>query len=461
MSERAERDRGGEEPAGEPVVIRIAPRGYSGRQRAVAAVLAACFLLLLFYPFLAGVRLRYLFTPVPRIGRPDAGEAVPVTVTAAELRRAEELVVAEVERQAFPGAALAVGQGPRVLLERGYGRSRWGRLALVVDPHRTQYDLSSLSKTMGTTTAVMLLVDDGRMRLDDPVSRFIPEFTGGGREKVTIRHLLTHTSGLVAGVPEGRELEGGSPRGKLLRLIAEARLVDEPGAGVLYSDVGFIVLGEAVARAAGEPLPALLRRRVWEPLGMADTRYQPGLLCRRCAPTLSLDDGTPFAGKANDPLARQLGGMTGNAGLFSTAHDVARWAAMLAGGGQLGGVRIVREATLREFTRVQRGTRALGFEVFCREGTVPYHEACETVYAYGHTGYTGTSVWMEPGRGTWVVLLTNRTYLPRAENRIGELRRELYEVVTGMRPAPDSASAARDSVSADPSPADTVAVSGR
>jgi CubicO group peptidase (beta-lactamase class C family) len=278
----------------------------------------------------------------------------------------------------------------------------------------------------------MVLVDDGRMRLDDPVVRWLPHFSGGGREKVTIRQLLTHTAGL----PAARPLEGATPGDRLYNLVAGVKLIEKPGTAVLYSDVGFVILGLAVGRAAGQPLPAFVRRRVWEPLGMRHTRFEPGLGCALCAPTLTLDDGTPFAGRTNDPFSRELGGITGNAGLFSTTHDVALFAAMLANDGELGGVRVIRAGTVRGFRKLQphAGTRALGLEWFCREGTVPDHVGCKQPYAYGHTGYTGTSLWADPVTGTWVVLLSNRSYLPRASNQIRGLRRRLFNTVIGITP---------------------------
>jgi CubicO group peptidase (beta-lactamase class C family) len=280
----------------------------------------------------------------------------------------------------------------------------------------------------------MLLVDDDRLRLDDPVVRWLPEFTGDGREKVTVRDLLTHTSGLQAGM---LEVEGDTPEQRFHYLLTHARMIQQPGEAVLYSDVGFIILGRVVERAAGEPMDRLLQRRVWEPLGMRSTGFQPGLGCRVCAPTLTLDDGTPFAGETNDPLAREMGGRMGNAGLFSTAHDVARYAAMLAGGGAIDGVRVIQESTIHEFTRPQpgAGTRDLGFETFCREGTVPDEKGCRTPYAFGHTGFTGTSLWVDPARGIWVVLLSNRSYDPHAENDIQRVRRRLFDLATDQ-PSP-------------------------
>ena len=414
------------------------PPRVSLRRRVVAWTMLACFSLALASPFVVSRRLRSVFRAVPEERSRDVAAAASRVVPPERLAAAEGVVRDEVARQGFPGASLAIGVRGTTLLESGLGRTRWGRLAPPVDADETLYDLASLTKAVATTTAVMILVDDGKMRLDDPVSRWLPHFTGRGREKVTIRHLLTHTSGLPAAMPVR---DFGSAGDRLYRVVASVDLRGEPGEYVNYSDVGFVILGLAASRAAGQPLPAFLRKRVWEPLGMAHTRYEPGIDCAVCAPTLTLDDGTPFAGKTNDPFSRELGGITGNAGLFSTAHDLGRFAAMLANGGELGGVRIVREATLREFSQPQpgAGTRGLGFEVFCREGTVPDARGCKTPYAFGHTGYTGTSMWIDPSRGIWVVLLSNRTYLPKAPNHIRTVRRRLFNLATGITAPPPTA----------------------
>lgn len=414
------------------------PERVSLRKRVVAWVMLACFALALAFPFAVSPRLRSVFRRVPETRSRDVALQASRVVLPERLAAAEQAVRDEVGRGGMPGAALAVGVRGTTLLEVGVGRTRWGRLAPPVDADETLYDLASLTKAVATTTAVMVLVDDGKMRLDDPISRWLPSFTGRGREKVTVRQLLTHTSGLPAAMPIR---DFGSAGDRLYRVVASVDLIDEPGASVLYSDLGFVLLGLAASNAAGRPLPAFLRDRVWKPLGMAHTRFEPGIGCSVCAPTLTLEDGTPFAGKTNDPFSRELGGITGNAGLFSTAHDLGRFAAMLANGGELGGVRIVKEATLRQFRQPQpgAGTRGLGFEVFCREGTVPDARGCKIPYAYGHTGYTGTSMWIDPERGIWVVLLSNRTYLPKAPNHIRLIRRRLYNLVTGILPPPPSA----------------------
>jgi len=412
------------------------PRLFSRRRRLVAWAMLACFAVALAYPFVFFPRVRYIFSAVPRIRAAEVSDAPQTVIPAAALAGAEQVVQKEVRRGGFPGAALAVGVRDRTLLLTGIGRVGWGRLSQPVDADATLYDLASLTKIVGTTVAVMVLVDDGKMRLDDPVVRYLPHFTGGGREKVTIRHLLTHTAGLPAAVPVE---EDGGPGDRLFRLVSTVQLISEPGDDVLYSDVGFVLLGLAASNAAHQPLGAFLRKRVWGPLGMTGTRFDPGHPCGICAPTLTLEDGTPFSGETNDPFSRKLGGITGNAGLFATGRDVARLAAMLANGGELDGVRVVKEATVRRFMTPQPGAglRALGFEAFCREGTQPDQKPCKTPpYAIGHTGYTGTSLWIEPERGIWVVLLSNRTYLPKAPNHIRKVRRDLFNLVTGNAPIP-------------------------
>jgi len=412
------------------------PRRFSTRRRVVAWAMLACFAVALAYPFVFFPRVRYFFSAVPRIRAGEVSRAPQTVIPPAALAGAEQIVQKEVRRGGFPGAALAVGVRGQTVLLTGIGRLEWGRLASPVDADETMYDLASLTKIVGTTVAVMVLVDEGKMRLDDPVARYLPHFTGGGREKVTIRQLMTHTAGLPAAVPVP---EDGAAGDRLFRLVSTVKLISEPGDDVLYSDVGFVLLGLAASNAAHQPLGMFLRRRVWGPLGMTHTQFEPGRPCDACAPTLTLEDGTPFSGETNDPFSRKLGGITGNAGLFSTGRDVGRLAAMLANGGELDGVRIVKEATVREFMTPQprAGLRALGFEAFCREGTQPDQKPCRTPpYAIGHTGYTGTSLWIEPERGIWVVLLSNRTYLPRAPNHIRKVRRDLFNLVTGNAPIP-------------------------
>jgi CubicO group peptidase (beta-lactamase class C family) len=351
--------------------------------------------------------------------------ASDVGMSATALIHAEEEVWNDMQRGAFPGASLAIGRGSKVVLEDGFGSLGRGFAGEDVDPDRSVYDLASLTKVVGTTTAVMLLVEDGKLRLDEPVAAYLPEFSGGGRERVTIRHLLTHTSGL----PDGIDVPSGMTPEQALRYVLGTPLRSSPGMRVEYSDLGFVILYAAAERAAGEPLYRFLDRRVFGPLRMRSTTYWPGEGCGRCAPT-SRDMGDAFRGHVHDPIARRLGGIAGNAGLFSTAHDLARFAAMLANGGELDGVRVLQPGTIRMFTQRQpgTGTRALGWDTPGRPGTNMFGNRVSD-RSFGHTGYTGTSIWIDPDLGTWVVLLANRTYDTEANNRMQTLRRAVADHV--------------------------------
>ncbi len=346
-----------------------------------------------------------------------AGEA---GLSLSGLVHAEAAILGELRRGGFPGAALAMGRGDRIVVEQGVGRTGWGAADAWVDPDRTVYDLASLTKVVATTTAVMLLVEDGKMQLDAPVARYLPEFTSGEKARVTIRHLLTHTSGL----PAWAEISAPTPDGALGKAVRTS-LVRGVGTQVEYSDIGFVLLYAAAERAAGEPLFRLIDRRVFGPLKMHATTYAAGTGCGVCAST-ARNRGDAFQGKVHDPIARQLGGVSGNAGLFSTVHDLARFAAMLAGGGELDGVRVLQAGTVREFTRRQpgAGTRALGWDTAARAGVAGERISPS---AFGHTGYTGTSIWIDPERGTWAVLLANRTYDSAGGNRMQSLRRAVND----------------------------------
>ncbi|HEX8359690.1 MAG TPA: serine hydrolase domain-containing protein [Longimicrobium sp.] len=353
----------------------------------------------------------------------------PVPLPAPAIAEAEQMVKNRVAREWFPSGAIAVGN--RVLVQRvaAYGRLTWDEDAPAVSADSTLYDLASLTKVVATTAAVMALVEDGRLSLDDRVRRWVPQFSGGDKDSVTVRHLLTHTAGVRAGASDIASEVPGDVR----RYLITRPLALKPGEDVLYSDIGFVILWIVAQRAAGEPLPQYLKRRVWGPLGMASTQVGVPTPCARCAPTLQLEDPVePYTGGSYDEVARRMDGVAGNAGAFSTARDLSRFAAMIANEGRLGNVRVFQKRTVRDFTRPQpgAGTRALGWEVYCREGKVPDHAGCEQVYAFGHTGATGTSIWIDPVGRSWVVLLTNRTYLPKVEDvDMQAFRRRVYGVL--------------------------------
>jgi CubicO group peptidase (beta-lactamase class C family) len=363
-----------------------------------------------------------LSDPVVRTSGHAVATPRSVGLSLSALVRAEAAVIEEARRGGFPGAALAVGRRDQIVLEQGIGWTGWGPDDGEVDPERTVYDIASLTKVVATTTAVMLLVEDGKMALDAPVSDYLPEFSGAGRERVTVRHLLTHTSGL----PAWAEIWGPTPEAALARAL-RTPLQHAPGERVEYSDVGFVVLFAAAERAAKEPVFRLVDRRVFGPLKMRFTTYAAGAGCGVCAST-ARTRGDAFQGKVHDPIARQLGGVAGNAGLFSTVHDLARFAAMMANEGELEGVRVLRAETIRDFTRRQAGTRALGWDTRA-PGGAGAGGVRVSPRSFGHTGYTGTSIWIDPERGTWAVLLANRTYEGEGRNRMQALRRAVNDHV--------------------------------
>jgi CubicO group peptidase (beta-lactamase class C family) len=400
---------------------------YQTRKSRVLVICAAVALVLGF----AGARVQAGRRDV-RPGPPGLVESAlippPVPLSRASVAKADSLVGARVRAQAFPGAALAIGNRGVIQHAAVYGRTTWDKDAPEVTPDRTRFDLASLTKVVATTAAVMALVEDGRLELDAPVREYVPEFSGGDKNLVTVRQLLTHTGGVRAGAADIADVPAARVRSYLL----SRPLALKPGKDVLYSDIGYVVLWEVAERAAGEPLQQYLRRRVWGPLGMRRTAMGVPTGCADCAPTLHLArTGEPYAGGSFDEVSRRLDGVSGNAGAFSTLRELATFAALIANEGRVEDVRIFNTRTVRGFTRPQpgTGTRALGWEVYCREGKVPDHRACDEVYAFGHTGVTGTSIWIDPVSRSWVVLLANRTYLPRTDVDMQRFRRRLFDVV--------------------------------
>lgn len=331
----------------------------------------------------------------------------------------DPVVSAGIRRGAYPGAALAVGRADTVLFLNGYGRLTWMPGSAPVDPDETLYDLASLTKVVVTATAMMMLVDRRKVRLDVPVATYIPEFTGPGTAAITVRQLLSHTSGLRADLPI-EVIRGAADAATLLRLVRAETPRFPPGTRVVYSDVNAVLLGEIIRRTSGEPLDVFATREILGPLGLRDARFRPpARLASRIAPT-GIWRGRPVAGVVNDPTAAKLGGVAGNAGLFATARDVARFAQfILRGGVTSDGRRLIRAETVREFTsRVAFfGTgegRALGWQAIPTGERVSSAGTRFGTKSFGHTGWTGTSLWIDPERDLFVVLLTNRAFAPRS-----------------------------------------------
>jgi len=338
---------------------------------------------------------------------------------------------------AFPGAVIAVGQGFQVQLLAAVGHYSTDDRRPVTP--ETIYDLASLTKVIGLTTAAMLLVDSRALDLDAPVQRYVPAFRGADKDRVTIRHLLTHSSGLPAWRPLFRE---AASREAALALVDTVALLRQPGDTFVYSDLGAIVLTQAVEAITGKRLDQLLADRVFGPLGMQSTRFLPSESWRmRIAPT---ENDTAFRhrllrGEVHDENAGRLGGISGHAGLFSTAGDLARFAAWILGErsdslfGSCADTPVCPPSikkTVQVFTRRQNippgSSRALGWDTPSENSSAGTKLGPNS---FGHTGFTGTSMWLDPDRDLFIILLTNRVNPTRANTKILQVRRRVADLV--------------------------------
>ncbi|HEU5479039.1 MAG TPA: serine hydrolase [Candidatus Tumulicola sp.] len=349
-----------------------------------------------------------------------------VGMSAARLRVIDRVVLRGIHAGGFPGAAVVVGRKGAVVWEKGFGRIDWKSSSPRVSPSETLYDLASLTKVVGTTTAIMILYDKGLFKLDDPVVKYLPEFGGGEKDSVTIRELLEHRSGL----PADRELwRLASTPEEARHIVLSTPLDYKPGAQYVYSDLGAMTLGFLVEKLSGQPLDEFLEMWVFHPLGMMNTFYRPADSVKyRAAPTEDTPPrGYPLKGEVHDENAYALGGVAGHAGLFSTAADLSIFAQMILNGGEFNGTRIVADSTIRLFTHRAAGSRALGWAMADGQWGSGRYLSDE---AFGHVGYTGTSLWIDPDRDMFVILLTNRVHEPRArrpEKVIADVRADLSD----------------------------------
>ena len=350
-----------------------------------------------------------------------------VGMSAERLANIDRVVRRGIAAGGYPGAAVVVGRKGAAVWQKGFGTLSWSKESPAVSPERTIYDVASLTKVVGTTTAIMLLFDEGKIGLDSPVSTYIPEFSGGLKDSVTVFHLLTHRSGL----PAGRDLwRIATTPAEARAAVIRTELVCKPGSCYVYSDLGADLLAAIAERVSGVELDKFLEQRVFGPLGMDDTFFRPADSVRaRVAPTeLTPPRGYPLRGEVHDENAYALGGVAGHAGLFSTAEDLALFAQMMLNGGEYNGTRILADSTVTLFTKRAAGTRALGWD--SGEGGGAGSGRYLSDQAYGHTGYTGTSMWIDPTRDMFVILLTNRVHAPRARRPakvISDVRHDLAD----------------------------------
>ncbi len=364
-----------------------------------------------------------------------APSAASPSLVAAIQRRIEDVLNRARADSAFPGAFAVVGTRSGILAEYGVGQLDWAPTPKP-DEH-TLWDLASLTKVVGLTTAMMQLVEQGRVDLDAPLQRYIPEWTGPNKNRVTVRNLLTHTSGLPAFKAYDEITHDPD---SLAKLMFATQLDSLPGTHMVYSDIGAYMLGKLVERITGQTLDAYVHEHVFVPLKMDETMYKPpASLLPRIAPTeFDPRRGGLVRGKVHDERAYYLGGVSAHAGIFSSGHDLARLARMYLNGGELDGVRIVQPATIAQFTAYTDSTfsnRGIGWQ----KPDVPGMKFASpssawaghfmSTRAFGHTGFTGTSIAIDPSRDLFVVLLSNRVDPTRNNNRITEVRRQLADAV--------------------------------
>ncbi len=328
----------------------------------------------------------------------------------------DEEVQQAVKSGLIPGAVLVVGQNGKIVHRKAYGSRALvpSREAMTID---TIFDVASLTKVTATTPSMMRLLEQGKIRITDPVTRYLPEFQGG-KSDITVRDLMTHFSGMPPDLvldPPWSGYETG------VRRALTIKPANPPGVAFVYSDINFVLLAEIVHRVNGKMLDEFAREEVFEPLGMMETRFKPPASWKsRIAPTeIDAATGLPFRGVVHDETSRFMGGVTGDAGLFSTASDLARYATMLLNGGELDGKRIFSSATVKKFTSPasppdQPILRGLGWDI---DSTYSANRGeLYPIGSFGHTGFTGTSMWLDPTSNSFVILLTNSVHPKRGKN---------------------------------------------
>jgi uncharacterized protein YbbC (DUF1343 family)/CubicO group peptidase (beta-lactamase class C family) len=367
-----------------------------------------------------------------------------VTVSSSRLAQMDAVIEEAIQAKRLPGAVVLAARKGSVVWQKAYG-------SRATDPAREPmsvdsiFDLASLTKVVATATSIMILVERGKVRLNDPVSQYIPELKGEGRERITIEHLLTHRSGYA---PDFDLRERWTSYDEAIKRLIKEPLRNPPGTRFVYSDIGFIALGEVVQRASGKPLDQFARENIFAPLGMSETGFNPQSSLRsRIAPTEKRsgqmsylgDSGTNagtegeiwLRGAVHDPTAYRMNGVAGHAGLFSTARDLSIYCQMILNGGEYRNVRILSPMTVAEMTRPRLvtesgGTRGLGWDM-----NTSYSTNRGDIFplgSFGHTGFTGTSIWIDPASEMFVVFLSNRVH-PDGKGDVAALRGRVSSIV--------------------------------
>lgn len=361
-----------------------------------------------------------------RLGSPeDAG------ISGVKLMEVDSIMQNAVNDSVFPGGVVGVLKDGVMVWNNGYGYYDYSKTKAVSES--TVYDLASVTKIMATTTAVMKLIDEGKLRLNDRVSTFIPEFKEGEKSSITIEHLLLHTSGLPAFKVY---VDKYRTRGEILRAIKNEPLEAEPGSAYTYSDLGFILLAEIVEKVSNERLDRYIRRSVFYPMGMSSAHFNPkqlGSWMSNRVPPTEIDDiynrGVVKA-DVHDERAFFMGGVAGHAGLFATSADIAAYAQMLLNGGEYAGRRYLSEEIIEQFTTRQSAFNNRGYGFDRKSDGFSSAGSLTGPNTFGHLGFTGTSLWIDPDQNLAIIILTNRTYPDRALGRgISRVRAEIADAV--------------------------------
>jgi uncharacterized protein YbbC (DUF1343 family)/CubicO group peptidase (beta-lactamase class C family) len=380
------------------------------------------------------------------LGQLPAAKPESVSVSSARLAQMDAAIESEIAQHHLPGAVVLVGRKGRVIWQRAYGARAIepAREAMTID---TIFDLASLTKVVATATSIMILVERGKVRLADPVSTYIPELKDEGREKITIEQLLTHRAGYA---PDFDLRERWAGYDEAIKRLIKEPLRNPPGTRFTYSDLGFITLGEVVKRASGMPLDQFARLNIFQPLGMRDTGFLPAAALRaRIAPTekrrgqlsylgdtatnIGAEGDIWLRGQVHDPTSYRMGGVAGHAGLFSTAKDLAIYCQMILNSGEYQGARVLSPLSVVEMTRPRLvsntgGTRGLGWDI--NTSFSSNRGELFPLGSFGHTGFTGTSIWIDPSSQMFVVFLSNRVH-PDGKGDVGPLRSRVASIVAG------------------------------
>ncbi len=363
-------------------------------------------------------------SPLPGINIPV--ESRNDTILNTSFDKVEELINNSINDKAFPGAVLLIWKDGKIIFEKPFGHFIYNDSSAKVQTN-TIYDLASLTKVIATTTAAMICIDRKLFKLEDRVAVYIPEFANNGKENITIKNLLLHNSGLPA-YKKFYVLYNKAE--DVLNDIYSIKIIYSPGTKIVYSDLGMIVLGKVIEKVSGKALDEFCYENIFKPLQMNDTYFNPpALLKDRIAPT-EFDNywrNRLLIGEVHDETSSLLKGVAGHAGLFSTAGDISKFLQMLLQNGTFEGKRIVDSSTVKLFTTKQSDERALGWDIKTHEGSSAGNLFSDK--SYGHTGFTGTSVWTDPTRYLFVVFLTNRVYPSRENNKLIKIRPKLHDLI--------------------------------